>query len=337
MCLTHSDQVLDSAEFNSATDRMTELDEHGAGETNMVGNSAKLFVIALSIGLSNVNSVRCESPGMLPEIDQSSSPQPTSDFNKCTEEVVRELSNQPAAHIQYEDYLSSTDLVTRIAFAKAYVDWLRQWTLKSVSEHSVWEYPIPHYFVPYSEQIGLARTWWDRIKKSAGHVSVDEPSSEWLREALLFTDEAMFLVGERTTGRPKFVYLGSDHDNFRAVLSNKIDSSDALLDYLHLRKSVPLPADLPPGVVGLVVQGPNVRKVVPESPAFAAGILPGDVIIAIDDVPVAGLSWNEIVLKIRGAAGTTVSLVIERGSTKHSYKLIRMDCKEIETKDDQAD
>jgi len=46
------------------------------------------------------------------------------------------------------------------------------------------------------------------------------------------------------------------------------------------------------------------------SPAEAAGILPGDVILEIDAVATAGMDLYEVILKVRGDKGTAVSLLV---------------------------
>jgi carboxyl-terminal processing protease len=48
------------------------------------------------------------------------------------------------------------------------------------------------------------------------------------------------------------------------------------------------------------------------TPAFIAGIKSGDIIIKIDDVPVTGLSLDDAVKKMRGKAGTKVTVTISR-------------------------
>jgi carboxyl-terminal processing protease len=53
------------------------------------------------------------------------------------------------------------------------------------------------------------------------------------------------------------------------------------------------------------------------SPAEAAGILPGDVILEIDAVATAGMDLYEVILKVRGDKGTAVSLlVIHKGESQ---------------------
>ena len=50
----------------------------------------------------------------------------------------------------------------------------------------------------------------------------------------------------------------------------------------------------------------------PGSPAEAAGILPGDTIIKVDHQDLTGLSGTEVIMRVRGPAGTTVHLTIQR-------------------------
>ncbi len=46
------------------------------------------------------------------------------------------------------------------------------------------------------------------------------------------------------------------------------------------------------------------------SPAEAAGLLPGDVVLAVDGEEVQGLSLNQVIFRIRGPAGTQVTLTV---------------------------
>lgn len=60
------------------------------------------------------------------------------------------------------------------------------------------------------------------------------------------------------------------------------------------------------------------------SPAKAAGIRPGDIILQVDDQLVAGLALSEAVAKIRGPAGSEVVLTLQRDA-KESFtvKIVR--------------
>jgi carboxyl-terminal processing protease len=74
------------------------------------------------------------------------------------------------------------------------------------------------------------------------------------------------------------------------------------------------------GGLGLEVmqEGGLVRVVSPidDTPAARAGMLSGDVITAIDDTPVQGLTLKEAVDKMRGLAKTAVKLKVQRGNEK---------------------
>lgn len=74
------------------------------------------------------------------------------------------------------------------------------------------------------------------------------------------------------------------------------------------------------GALGVrVAQEDGLIKVVtplPGSPAAKAGVLPGDVITAIDDAPTQGLTLDQAVEKMRGAIDAPVKLNIVRGPEK---------------------
>ncbi len=49
-----------------------------------------------------------------------------------------------------------------------------------------------------------------------------------------------------------------------------------------------------------------------DTPAFRAGIKPGDLIVKIDDTPVKGMTLNDAVKRMRGKPGTKITLTIAR-------------------------
>ncbi|HYT90218.1 MAG TPA: S41 family peptidase [Gemmataceae bacterium] len=57
---------------------------------------------------------------------------------------------------------------------------------------------------------------------------------------------------------------------------------------------------------------PTVMQVLPNSPARAAGLRPGDVFLEVNAKPVSDLSLDRIVTMVRGPAGTTVSIRLHR-------------------------
>jgi len=71
-----------------------------------------------------------------------------------------------------------------------------------------------------------------------------------------------------------------------------------------------------------------------DSPADQAGLLAGDVIVAIDGVSVNGATMQDEVGKVRGAAGTDVTLTIRRGPRTFELKITRSEItqKEVTTR-----
>ena len=59
-----------------------------------------------------------------------------------------------------------------------------------------------------------------------------------------------------------------------------------------------------------------------DTPAARAGIMAGDLISAIDDESVQGLTLNQAVDKMRGPVNTSVKLTVLRGSARESREKI---------------
>jgi C-terminal processing protease CtpA/Prc len=58
--------------------------------------------------------------------------------------------------------------------------------------------------------------------------------------------------------------------------------------------------------------GAKVLKVIQGAPAASAGVLAEDVITHVDDEPLAGLSLNQIIGKLRGPVGSRARLQLQR-------------------------
>ncbi len=98
------------------------------------------------------------------------------------------------------------------------------------------------------------------------------------------------------------------------------------------------------GTQGCSTLGPDCHLVIiapiDGSPAKAAGLLPGDLVLATDGVPLDGLTVDGARDRIRGPKGTTVVLTIQRGSEDPFDLTITRDViqqKEVETRALAAD
>ncbi|MDZ4697649.1 MAG: S41 family peptidase [Deltaproteobacteria bacterium] len=69
---------------------------------------------------------------------------------------------------------------------------------------------------------------------------------------------------------------------------------------------------------GLVVVSP-----IEGSPAFAAGIAPGDVIIKIDGTATADMDWGAAIGRIQGPPGSRVVLTVDRGGKEKVFEIVR--------------
>jgi carboxyl-terminal processing protease len=71
--------------------------------------------------------------------------------------------------------------------------------------------------------------------------------------------------------------------------------------------------------VGLYIRkhvlGIEVAQPIPGTPGFRAGVLAGDIIIAVDDKPTKDLAVNDVVKLLKGTPGTKVKVTILRGET----------------------
>jgi C-terminal processing protease CtpA/Prc len=68
---------------------------------------------------------------------------------------------------------------------------------------------------------------------------------------------------------------------------------------------------------------PCVQNLIPGGPAEVAGLQPGECITAIDGVPTTDGTLADAVEAIRGVAGTSVRLVIERSGASVTMDVVR--------------
>lgn len=67
----------------------------------------------------------------------------------------------------------------------------------------------------------------------------------------------------------------------------------------------------------------EIINVMPDSPALEAGLMPGDLVIAVEGEAVAELGYNESVNRMVGKAGTTANFTVQRGGEIIEYSVVR--------------
>ncbi|MBR7095421.1 MAG: S41 family peptidase [Clostridia bacterium] len=67
----------------------------------------------------------------------------------------------------------------------------------------------------------------------------------------------------------------------------------------------------------------DILTVFANSPAEEAGLLPGDLIVAVEGVDFAEIGYQEAINRVRGEVGTTVTLTIERDGVRTDYTVTR--------------
>ncbi|MCB0078702.1 MAG: PDZ domain-containing protein [Anaerolineales bacterium] len=94
---------------------------------------------------------------------------------------------------------------------------------------------------------------------------------------------------------------GDPHTGFMDPERTKIVQTDLSGEFEGIGATVEM------GEAGLVIVSPFA-----DSPAEQAGLLPGDVVVAVDDQSTLGMTVDEAVAIVRGPAGTVVKLTIQR-------------------------
>jgi len=67
----------------------------------------------------------------------------------------------------------------------------------------------------------------------------------------------------------------------------------------------------------------EIADVLPNAPAEKAGVRPGDIFVEVDGVPTQGMNQTDLVTMVRGPAGTTVTIVFQRGDKLLTFEIVR--------------
>ena len=133
-------------------------------------------------------------------------------------------------------------------------------------------------------------------------------------------DEAVRIVKQYFVGRKSVTDQQLLYGSIKGMIESLGDTGHST--FLTPEEYAAWQASLNASVAGIGVMLSNadgiflVDRVIPGSPAEAAGVKAGDQITAVDGVNTAGMSFSDLSSKIRGDAGTKVTItVIHRGST----------------------
>ncbi|MDW0115427.1 S41 family peptidase [Sporosarcina thermotolerans] len=156
-----------------------------------------------------------------------------------------------------------------------------------------------------------------------------------------------------TIERKEFKKLFDAYDELKKTYFNDIDDTavidgaingmidalgDPFSDYLNEKEAKQLNESISSSFQGIGAEIQelngyiNIVSPIKNSPAERAGLLPNDLIIAVDGKSIQGMSSSEAVLLIRGEKGTTVTLTVRRGEMSEPFDvLIERDVIPIET------
>jgi carboxyl-terminal processing protease len=126
-------------------------------------------------------------------------------------------------------------------------------------------------------------------------------------------------------------YVGEADDKklFDAALSGMLSSLDAHSQYLGEEDMRELGRSESGDYVGIGIEvefdrdRTQVISVTPDSPAERAGIAPGDVIVAVDGMPLAGLPDSDAARRMAGAPGTVATIDVERRGQSRTLRVAR--------------
>lgn len=159
---------------------------------------------------------------------------------------------------------------------------------------------------------------WVFLGAGAATVFAEANTSETYRQLNLFGD-----VFERV--RAEYVEPVTDETLIENAINGMLTALDPHSAYLNRKSFQDMQVQTKGefGGLGIEVAMENglVKVVSPidDTPAFRAGLQPGDFVTHIDGEGVMGLTLNEAVDKMRGPVGSSIKLTIRRGLTSEPF------------------
>src|SRR5690348_15584311 len=120
--------------------------------------------------------------------------------------------------------------------------------------------------------------------------------------------------------RADYVEDVSDEQLIESAINGMLSALDPHSSYMNAKNFRDMQVQVRGEFGGLgievTMEGGLVKVVSPidDTPAAKAGLKPGDLIVAIDNQPISGMSLNDAVEKMRGPTGSEIKLIIRRGN-----------------------
>lgn len=125
----------------------------------------------------------------------------------------------------------------------------------------------------------------------------------------------------------QYVDQSKAEDLYNAAMKGMIDSLDPYSGYVPPSSIISFRSVLEQefGGLGVSLDGPprrdrfTVVSALFDSPAYRAGVKPGDVILEVDGQKVDGIAFEQLTSKLRGKEGTKVQLLLKRGEEAEPF------------------
>lgn len=169
------------------------------------------------------------------------------------------------------------------------------------------------------EQVQKNETPTIRINYKSNERLMNLPKTQIL-ESIWSMIEREFLFAED---------IDTDEAAFRAAEGLVNSLGDKYTTFMRPAKAQQFQSQINGEVIGIGAQVEFIDEIltivtpIVGSPAEAAGLKPADQILKVDGVPLAGLSFQDSVAKVRGPKGSTAKLTIRRNGIELEFSVVR--------------